>query len=73
MTHETGKDGHSAGVSKEEEAKQPRPTTLLLVRHALKGLPREEFFIQTKTGAKDAKKAKADIERFLQGIGILAD
>ena len=35
MTHETGKDGHSDGVSNVEEEKQPKPTTLLLVRHAL--------------------------------------
>jgi len=38
------------------------------VRHALKGLPREKFFIQTKTRAKDAKAAKADIERFLREL-----
>ena len=35
MTHETGKDAHSDGVSSGEEEKQPKPTTLLLVRHAL--------------------------------------
>lgn len=35
MTHETGKDGHSQSVSSGEEEKQPKPTTLLLVRHAL--------------------------------------
>jgi len=34
------------------------------VRAALKELPREEIFVQTKTGAKDAQKAKDDIERF---------
>jgi predicted aldo/keto reductase-like oxidoreductase len=34
------------------------------VRAALKQLPREEIFIQTKTRAKDARKAKEDIERF---------
>lgn len=34
MANKTGKDSDSDGVSKEEE-KQPKPTTLLLVRHAL--------------------------------------
>jgi predicted aldo/keto reductase-like oxidoreductase len=34
------------------------------VKAALKGLPREEFFIQSKSRAKDAQKAKDDIERF---------
>ena len=38
------------------------------VCHALKELPREEFFIQTKTRAKDADAAKADVERFLQEL-----
>jgi predicted aldo/keto reductase-like oxidoreductase len=34
------------------------------VRAALKELPREEIFIQTKTRAKNAQAAKDDIERF---------
>jgi hypothetical protein len=34
------------------------------VRAALKELPREEFFIQSKTRARAAGQAKADIERF---------
>jgi len=38
--------------------------THTFVRDAVKGLPREEFFIQTKTRAKNAEAAKADIERF---------
>lgn len=38
------------------------------VRHALQGLPREKFFIQTKTPAKTAEAAKADVERFLQEL-----
>jgi len=37
---------------------------------ALKELPREEMFIQTKTTAKNAEKAKADIERFRRELGI---
>lgn len=37
---------------------------------ALKELPREEMFIQTKTTAKNADKAKADIERFRRELGI---
>ncbi|MHC4402889.1 MAG: aldo/keto reductase [Planctomycetota bacterium] len=40
------------------------------VRAALKEIPREEIFIQTKSPAKDAEKAKADIERFRQELGI---
>ena len=38
--------------------------THLFVRFALEGLPRNEFFIQTKTPAKHPEVAKADIERF---------
>lgn len=38
------------------------------VRAALKELPREEFFIQTKMRARDAQKAKADLERFRQEL-----
>jgi len=38
--------------------------THLFVRFALKGLPREEFFIQTKTRATHPEVAKADIERY---------
>jgi predicted aldo/keto reductase-like oxidoreductase len=38
------------------------------VRKALEGVPREKYFIQTKTGAKDAKKVQADIERFLKEL-----
>jgi len=39
------------------------------VKYSLKGLPREELFIQTKTRAKDAATAKADVERFLKELG----
>jgi predicted aldo/keto reductase-like oxidoreductase len=38
------------------------------VRRALEGVPRDKYFIQTKTWAKDAKKAKADVERFLKEL-----
>ncbi len=41
-----------------------------LIGRAIKDLPREEMFIQTKTLAKRADKAKADIERFRKEIGI---
>jgi hypothetical protein len=34
------------------------------VRAALKGLPRDEFFIQTKVRSRNPEGAKADIERF---------
>jgi len=40
------------------------------VKTAIKELPREELFIQTKTRAKDAEKTKADVERFRQELGI---
>jgi len=40
-----------------------------LVNAALKELPREEFFIQTKTQAKDAQTAKEDVERFRRELG----
>jgi predicted aldo/keto reductase-like oxidoreductase len=40
------------------------------VAAALKELPREELFIQTKTRAKDAEKTKTDIERFRQELNI---
>ncbi len=36
----------------------------------LKELPRETMFIQTKTTAKTAEAAKADVERFRQELGL---
>ncbi len=39
-----------------------------LVRDAIKGLPREEFFIQTKVRPRNAEAAKADIERVRQEL-----
>ena len=39
------------------------------VRAALKELPREEIFVQTKTRAKNAQAAKDDIERFRRELG----
>jgi len=41
-------------------------STHLFVRLALQGVPREKYFIQTKTTAKNAEVAKADIDRFLR-------
>jgi predicted aldo/keto reductase-like oxidoreductase len=38
------------------------------VAQALEGVPREKYFIQTKSRATDAKKAQADIERFLKEL-----
>jgi len=40
------------------------------VRAALKELPREEIFIQTKTRAKDAQKAKDDLERLRRELDV---
>jgi len=41
----------------------------IYLRDALKGLPREKLFIQTKTRATTAEMARADIERFRQELG----
>lgn len=41
-----------------------------LVREAIRGLPREKLFIQTKTRAKEAKEAKADVDRFRKELGV---
>jgi predicted aldo/keto reductase-like oxidoreductase len=41
----------------------------IYVRDAIKGLPREKLFIQSKTRAYTAEMAKADIERFRQELG----
>jgi len=40
------------------------------VRAALKELPREQIFIQTKTRAKDARKAKDDLERLRRELDV---
>ena len=37
---------------------------------AIKELPRDKLFLQTKTSAKTAEKAKADIERFRRELGL---
>ncbi|MEE8450520.1 MAG: aldo/keto reductase [Thermoguttaceae bacterium] len=44
--------------------------THAMVAGAIKGLPRENLFIQTKTRAKDAAAAKADIERFRKELQL---
>ena len=41
-----------------------------MVAQAIKGLPREELFIQTKSGAKTAEATRANIERYRQELGI---
>lgn len=41
-----------------------------MVAEAIKGLPREKLFIQTKSGAKTAEMMRADIERFRQELNI---
>jgi predicted aldo/keto reductase-like oxidoreductase len=38
------------------------------VRRALEGVPRDKYFIQTKTFARDPKRVQADIERFLKEL-----
>jgi len=42
----------------------------IFLREAIKGLPREKLFIQTKTRARTPDQAKADIDRFLEELGI---
>ncbi len=42
----------------------------VFVQIALKGVPRDKYFIQTKTMAKNAEVAKADIERFRRELGV---
>jgi len=44
--------------------------THALVRAALKGLPRDKIFIQTKIPAKRASQAKETIERYRKELGI---
>jgi predicted aldo/keto reductase-like oxidoreductase len=40
----------------------------IFLREALRGLPRDRLFIQTKTRAKTADQARADIERFREEL-----
>jgi predicted aldo/keto reductase-like oxidoreductase len=42
----------------------------LYLRDALRGLPREKLFIQTKTHATTPEMARADIERFREELGV---
>jgi predicted aldo/keto reductase-like oxidoreductase len=41
-----------------------------MVRPALKGVPRDRYFVQTKTRAKTAEDAKADVDRLRRQLGI---
>ena len=43
--------------------------THIFVREALKGVPREKLFIQTKTRALQPEVAKVDLDRFRQELG----
>jgi predicted aldo/keto reductase-like oxidoreductase len=42
----------------------------IFLREAIKGLPREKLFIQTKTRASSAEVARADIDRFREELGV---
>ena len=42
----------------------------IFVREAIKGLPRDKIFIQTKTRATSAEVARADIQRFREELGV---
>lgn len=42
----------------------------LYLREALRGLPRDRLFIQTKTRATTPEMARADIERFREELGV---
>lgn len=67
--HELGQDGFNRLVRHAYERGIRYIDTALgyraypMVCAALEGLPRDELFIQTKTRAKDAQRAKDDIER----------
>jgi predicted aldo/keto reductase-like oxidoreductase len=41
----------------------------LYLRHALRGIPRDKLFLQTKTRATTAEMARADIDRFREELG----
>ncbi|MGD8238770.1 MAG: aldo/keto reductase [Armatimonadota bacterium] len=41
-----------------------------LVRTAIRGLPREDLFLQTKSPARTAEEATADVERFRAELGV---
>jgi predicted aldo/keto reductase-like oxidoreductase len=42
----------------------------IYLRHALKGVPREKLFLQTKTRATTAEMARFDIDRLRQELGV---
>jgi predicted aldo/keto reductase-like oxidoreductase len=42
----------------------------IFLREAIRGLPREKLFIQTKTRATTADVAKADLNRFREELGV---
>ena len=42
----------------------------IFLREALKGIPRDKLFIQTKTRAISAEVAKADLDRFREELGV---
>jgi predicted aldo/keto reductase-like oxidoreductase len=42
----------------------------IFLRDALRGIPREKLFIQTKTRATTADVVRADLERFRQELGL---
>jgi predicted aldo/keto reductase-like oxidoreductase len=42
----------------------------IFVREAMRGLPREKLFIQTKTRALTADVARADLDRFREELGV---
>jgi aryl-alcohol dehydrogenase-like predicted oxidoreductase len=42
----------------------------IFLREALRGVPRDQLFIQTKTRATTASQAEADVERFREELGV---
>lgn len=40
------------------------------LREAIKGLPRDKFVIQTKSGSRDAAGMRADLDRFRRELGV---
>ncbi len=41
-----------------------------MVGAALRGVPRDDYFLLTKTGARDAAAARSDIDRFRRELGV---
>jgi len=59
---------HDSGITFFDCADQYGSNPFL--KEALKGIPRDKYVVQTKTGSRDPAAAKADIDRFLLELGV---